>query len=113
MKKAFQKKVDNSTLKTNSNMLEKYCFSTFSSDGKQQDLKVIHSKYYGINISQLRICMEPGDFSNMIRRDIFPQVQLRNLNCFSGMPSNILFLFKVGGEATYRCRKGRVKHICK
>lgn len=57
--------------------------------------------------------MEPGDFSNMVSRDIFPQVLLRNLNCSSGMPSNILFLVKLGGAAIYRCRKGRVKHICK
>lgn len=49
MKKAFQKKIDNSTLKTNSNVLEKYCLSTISSDGKQQDLEVTNSKYYGIN----------------------------------------------------------------
>lgn len=113
MKKAFQKKIENSTLKTNSNMLEKYCFSTISSDGKKQDLKVINSKYCGINISQLKICMETVCFSNMMIRDIFPQVQLWNLNCSSGMPSNILLLFKVGGAAIHRCRKGREKHIHK
>lgn len=113
MKKAFQKKVDNSTLKPDNNVLEKYCFSTISSDEKQQDLKVANSKYYRINTGQLRICMEPGDFSNMMSRGIFLQVQLRDLNCSSGLPSNILFLFKIGGAVTHRCRKERVKRIHK
>lgn len=46
MKKAFQKKIDNSMLKSDNNVIEKYFFCTISSDGKQQDLEVINSKYY-------------------------------------------------------------------
>lgn len=53
------------------------------------------SKYYEISISELRICTEPKDVSNVASRNIFPQEQFRNLNCCSGMLSNILLLFQI------------------